>query len=104
MWKYYEKTLQKMEGFGGCFNELGWTSLNCLNQNDRESIFRELFAKDYGANFNICRMPVGANDFSRDWYSYDETDGDFGLKHFSIANDKQTLIPFIKNAQKYNSD
>jgi hypothetical protein len=20
-------------------------------------------------NFNICRMPVGANDFSRDWYS-----------------------------------
>ena len=43
-------------------------------------------------------MPVGANDFSRDWYSYDETPGDFGLEHFTIANDRETLVPFIKSA------
>lgn len=46
-------------------------------------------------------MPVGANDFSRDWYSYDETPGDFALQDFSIANDEQTLIPFIKSARQY---
>ena len=46
-------------------------------------------------------MPVGANDFSRDWYSYDETDGDFALEHFTIANDLETLVPFIKAAQKH---
>lgn len=95
-------SLQTIEGFGTCFNELGWTSLNLLPSKDREAIMKELFAPGTGANFTICRMPVGANDFSRAWYSYNETDGDFGMKHFSIANDLETLVPFIKNAQKYN--
>jgi len=97
-----DNTLQTIEGFGTCFNEMGWTSLSLLSDADRENILREMFAPGTGANFTICRMPVGANDFSRDWYSYNETDGDFGMKNFSIANDKETLIPFIKNAQKYN--
>ena len=43
-------------------------------------------------------MPVGANDFSRDWYSYDETPGDFALATFSIANDREALVPFITSA------
>ncbi len=93
---------QTIEGFGACFNELGWTSLHLLSKKDRESILKELFAPNKGANFTICRMPIGANDFSRNWYSYNETDGDFEMKNFSIANDFETLIPFIKNAQKYN--
>jgi glucosylceramidase len=94
--------LQVIEGFGGCFNELGWASLSLLSNNDREAIFKELFAPGFGASFTICRMPVGANDFSLKWYSYDETDGDFDLSHFSITNDMYTLVPFIKNAKKYN--
>jgi len=91
-----------IEGFGACFNELGWTSLRLLSAGDRDSIFQELFAPGKGASFNICRMPVGANDFSRGWYSYDETPGDFALEHFSIANDLETLVPFIQSARKYN--
>ena len=75
--------LQAIEGFGACFNELGWTSLAALSAADRESVLRELFAPGVGAGFTLCRMPVGANDFSRDWYSYDETDGDFALEHFT---------------------
>jgi glucosylceramidase len=97
-----DKTLQTIEGFGTCFNDLGWTSLNVLTAQDREDILKELFAPGIGAGFTICRMPVGANDFSLKWYSYDETPGDFEMKNFSIANDLQTLVPFIKNAQKYN--
>ena len=98
------KTLQTIDGFGTCFNELGWTSLSQLSEYDRSTIMRELFAPEYGANFTICRMPVGANDFSRNWYSYDETEGDFEMNNFSVANDYETLIPFIKEAQKYNPD
>ena len=89
------ETQQTIEGFGACFNELGWTSLSLLSNNDREAILKELFQPGIGANFTICRMPVGANDFSRHWYSYNETDGDFEMKNFSIANDHETLIPFI---------
>jgi len=95
--------LQTIDGFGACFNELGWISLSLLNEADRENIFRELFDYGKGANFTVCRMPLGANDFSRDWYSYNETDGDFEMKNFSIANDRQTLVPFIKAALKFNS-
>jgi glucosylceramidase len=91
-----------LEGFGACFNELGWTSLQKLSSADRESILQEMFQPGRGANFTICRMPVGANDFSRGWYSYDETADDFSMQHFSIANDLETLIPFIHNAQRYN--
>ncbi len=95
--------LQAIEGFGACFNELGWTSLNSLSAKDRNQILKELFQPNFGANFNVCRMPVGANDFSTDWYSYNETEGDFGMTKFSIANDLKTLIPFINNAKEYNS-
>ncbi|HEX9093561.1 MAG TPA: glycoside hydrolase family 30 beta sandwich domain-containing protein [Coriobacteriia bacterium] len=92
--------LQAIEGFGACFNELGWTSLSALSAANRDSVLRELFAPGVGAGFTLCRMPVGANDFSRDWYSYDEVDGDLTLEHFSIANDLETLVPFIKAAQR----
>ena len=93
---------QTVDGFGTCFNELGWTSLNELSEADRESIMNELFAPGVGANFSICRMPVAANDFAVNWYSYNETEGDFNMDNFSIDNDKETLIPFIQLAKKYN--
>ncbi|MFR9649542.1 MAG: beta-glycosidase [Rikenellaceae bacterium] len=95
---------QEVDGFGGCFNELGWSSLSLLSEGDREGIIDELFAPGVGANFNICRMPVAANDFSLDWYSYNETKGDFAMENFSIDNDKQTLIPFIHAALERNAD
>ncbi|MDR2026215.1 MAG: beta-glycosidase [Prevotellaceae bacterium] len=95
---------QTVEGFGTCFNELGWTSLSVLSEADREAVMKELFEPRTGANFTVCRMPVGANDFSRNWYSYNETGGDFEMKNFSIDNDKETLVPFIRNALKYNPD
>ncbi len=94
--------MQSIEGFGGCFNELGWTALQQVTKEDRASIFHELFSSGVGANFTLCRMPVGANDFSRDWYSYDETQEDFDLKRFSIGNDLETLVPFIHSAQEQN--
>jgi len=95
---------QTMEAFGTCFNELGWTSLSLLSEADRESIFKEMFEPNTGANFRICRMSVGANDFARDWYSFDETEGDFEMKNFSIDHDRETIVPFIKEAKKYNPD
>ncbi len=99
-----DKPLQTIEGFGACFNELGWTSLSALSAEQRDEIFRELFAPGAGAGFSLCRMPIGANDFSRDWYSYDEVDGDFDLGHFTIDNDLETLIPFIRSAQEHQPE
>jgi glucosylceramidase len=94
---------QAIEGFGACFNEMGWDAISLLPSADQDAIFAELFG-DAGMGFSLCRMPIGANDFARDWYSYDETPGDFALKDFSVAHDDRTLVPFIKRAQRIRSD
>ena len=94
-------TSGSIEGFGACFSDLGWTSLGTLSEEDRDSVLRELFHPTVGARFSYCRMPIGANDFSTQAYSYDETDGDFALQQFSIQHDQQTLVPFIHAAQRY---
>jgi len=93
-----DKRAQVMQGFGGAFTEKGWQALTHLSPVLRNKAVAALFAPE-GAAFNLCRTPIGANDISRGWYSYDEVDGDFDMAHFSVDNDKETLIPFIKAAQ-----
>lgn len=95
---------QTVEGFGVCFNELGWRALTRLRETDRAEIFDELFAPGRGTGFSVCRMPLGANDFSTDWYSYDEVAGDLQLDHFSIEHDCATLIPYIREALRRRPD
>ncbi len=90
---------QKVLGFGGCFNEMGWEALAMAGDKDREAFLDELFLPQ-NANFNFGRIPIGANDFSLEWYSCDEVDGDYDLKHFNIDRDKVYTIPFIREAQK----
>lgn len=98
-----DQPAQTIEGFGVCFNELGWTSLSRLSQTDRDAVMRAVFS-DEGLGASLCRMPVGANDFAVDWYSYDEVPGDLALEHFSIEHDEATLVPFIKAAQAVRPD
>lgn len=95
---------QTVEGFGAAFNELGWTALEHLTDEERDGILAELFEPGRGTNLTVCRMPVGANDFSRDWYSYDEVAGDTALEHFSIENDLDTLVPFIRAATTHQPE
>lgn len=96
-----KKTDQTMEGFGTCFNEMGWISLQYLSEADRNAIMRDLFSTD-GMNMTVNRMPMASNDFSFDYYSYDDIDGDFDMKAFSISHDEMALIPFIKAALAVN--
>jgi glucosylceramidase len=86
---------QVIEGFGGAFTEKGWDALQRLRAADRDAVLDALFKPGAGTGFTLCRTPIGANDISRGWYSYDEHDGDFALQHFSVANDRETLIPYI---------
>jgi glucosylceramidase len=93
---------QTVEGFGGCFNELGFVALSHLSEEERGQVMYSLFHPDGDQRFSICRLPIGASDYALDWYSLNETDGDLEMKHFSIARDQQYLIPYIKEALKLN--
>src|SRR5262249_5016483 len=86
------KRLQTVDGFGGCFNEMGWDALEVLDAKSRAQVLSELFAKD-GCDFNLARMPMGASDFGLNWYSFNDTPGDLAMKKFSIARDQKILIP-----------
>jgi glucosylceramidase len=93
-------TFQTMDGFGGCFNDLGWQALLALNEQKREAALKSLFDPSE-ANFTLCRAPIGANDFSLSAYFLSEEPDDYEMKHFSIERDKHDLIPFMKAAMKY---
>ena len=92
---------QTWQGWGGCFNEIGWQVLQNLPVAKRQSILAALFDPRSGCRFNFCRLPIGASDYAQEWHSCNETPGDYAMKHFSIARDKRQLIPYIKAALQY---
>lgn len=95
---------QIWEGWGGCFNELGWIALSALPSERRDEILRELFDPDAGCRFNLCRLPIGASDYAAEWYSHNETSGDLTMKHFAIERDQLYLLPYIQAALALRPD
>jgi len=92
---------QTWEGFGGAFNEKGWSYLT--SQAMKDQAIQLLFGKD-GCNFAWGRIPIGASDYAMDRYSLNETAGDTAMAMFSIERDKMRLIPYIKAAQGLKSN
>ena len=95
------KTSQTWEGFGGAFNELGWTYLTTKALQDQA--MQLLFGTD-GCHFAWGRIPMGASDYGTDRYTDDETANDTSMGSFSITRDQKNLIPYIKAAQGVKSD
>lgn len=93
---------QAIEGFGTCFSELSHRALSRVSEKDREKIMADLFSPGAGACFTVCRTPIGASDFALKYYSYDDSPGDFSMEHFTVENDRETLIPLIKSALSNN--
>lgn len=89
---------QKLIGFGGAFTESAATVMNRLPETKRAEILNAYFSPG-GSSYTLCRVPIGSCDFSLSPYSYDETPGDTALDKFSIAHDKEALIPLIKAAR-----
>lgn len=94
---------EDFKGFGCCFNELGWEEIKALSDDNKKRFFDSLFSKDELA-FSYNRLPIGANDYSTSWYSHNETDQDFEMKHFSIDRDFDGIIPYIREASSTLGD
>jgi glucosylceramidase len=93
------QTAQTWEGFGGAFNELGWSYLSMLSPSDRDNAIQLLFGVN-GAHFTMGRIPIGASDYALQRYTEDETANDTSLNNFSINQDMMYLIPYITAAMK----
>lgn len=99
-----ESRYQTIDGFGGCFNELGWIALSKISEDQRNDILDELFLTDSGCKFNFCRIPIGASDYAAEWYSLNETADDYEMKNFTLDRDRKYLLPYIKESLKRRSD
>jgi len=107
---------QKWDGFGGAFNELGWSVLTTTALQTQAVTL--LFSGTDGANFTWGRIPMGASDYAMSRYTNDDTGADpaatsagtnrpaadTSLSMFTLARDAQRLIPYIKAAQGVKSD
>lgn len=100
---HLHETEEEVLGFGATFSVSGWEALSLLKESERKHVMQALFSKE-GLNLIFCLTPIGASVFTDEWYSYDEKENDFHLDEFSIEKDEETLIPFIKEAQKIQPD
>lgn len=92
-------------GFGGTFNEAGWDALKEVSAEDRAKAIKLLFDKNDGAAFTMGRIPIGSSDYGLDRYSLNDSQNpDPQMNNFSIARDKQNLIPYIKAALELKPD
>jgi glucosylceramidase len=98
-----EKKYQTITGFGGSFTESSAYLLNRLSKKNRELILKAYFGSD-GARYSLTRTHINSCDFSLSNYSYAPVEGDKELISFSIDEDRDDIIPMIKDAMAISED
>ena len=91
------------DGFGGCFNEIGWQNIRRLTKANRKAVLDALFGEN-GLRLDSGRIPMGASDYASEWHSYAEKRDDLALDSFSIERDQTELLPFIQEALSLRKD
>jgi glucosylceramidase len=102
------RTFQTMYGHGAALTDSSaWVLMNLKRRNPQlyEYTMKKLFSPTEGAGFSFLRLPMGASDYtaSTTYYTYcDERSPD--LSRFSIAHDRQCIIPVLKDALRLNPE
>lgn len=98
-----EQKFQTITGFGGSFTESSAYLLNKLSQKNRDTILQAYFA-DEGARYSLTRTHIASCDFSLNNYIYAPVVDDMEMESFNIDEDRDDLIPMIKEAQAISKD
>jgi glucosylceramidase len=99
------RRFQRMVGFGAAVTDASaYVIRHDLSPARRDALMRELFSPA-GLNLSFVRLTIGASDFSRTDYSYDDApagERDPGLRRFSIEPARADLIPLLRQALRLN--
>ena len=98
-----DEKYQTITGFGGSFTESSAYLLNKLSKKNRDLILKAYFGSD-GARYSLTRTHINSCDFSLSNYSYAPVEGDKELNSFSIDEDRDDIIPMIKDAMAISED
>lgn len=103
-----EQRFQKMDGFGASFTDSSAYLIDkILDEKQKKEVMEKLFDSKKGIGLSLLRNPMGASDYARSIYSYNdigEGEEDLGLEHFSIDVDKESIIPLTQWAKKINPE
>ena len=94
---------QTITGFGGSFTEASASLLNRLSKENRKKIVEAYFSEE-GANYSLTRTHIASCDFSLSNYTYAKVENDLELKHFTIEDDKDDIIPMIVEAKAISKE
>ena len=102
----YSREFQSVVGWGAAMTDASAYLIQTkLSATQREALLQELFGREPGIGLSFVRIPMGASDFSRSHYSYDDRpagETDSTLAHFSIDVDRAEKIPALKRALAIN--
>jgi glucosylceramidase len=98
-----EQKFQTITGFGGSFTEASAYLLNQLSNKNRNKILEAYFGES-GARYSLTRTHMNSCDFSLGNYSFAPEPNDMELEHFSIEEDRDDIIPMIKDAMAISTD
>jgi glucosylceramidase len=99
---------QRMHGFGAAMTDASAELLSELPEEKRTALMAELFGRASGGlGLSFTRLTVGASDFSRTHYSYDDSPGnapDRTLSHCSLEPARRFVLPRTREALAINPD
>lgn len=101
------KTYQSMEGFGFTLNGGSAMLLRKMAPAKRAALIKELFSPEDGIGVSYLRVSVGASDLDERVFSYDDMppgETDPALARFSIAPDRQHLLPVLREILAVSPD
>jgi glucosylceramidase len=97
---------QEIAGFGAAITDASAYLIQRLDPARRDALLRQLFGREGdGIGLSFTRLTIGASDFSRTHYSFDDMppgQSDPQLAHFSLAPQRDTVLPVVKAAQAIN--
>jgi glucosylceramidase len=95
------RTRQPILGFGAAFTDAACYVIHQMPEAERERLLQELFHPDQ-MGLSVCRLCIGSSDYARNQYSYDEGTPDPELSRFSIAHDREYILPVLRRARQIN--
>ncbi|WP_269686619.1 glycoside hydrolase family 30 protein [Flavobacterium lacustre] len=100
------QTFQTVDGFGFTLTGGSAEVINQLNATKKQELLQELFGADENAiGISYLRISIGASDLNATPFTYNDLpigQTDVNLEQFSLAPDKNNLIPMLKQIVAIN--
>lgn len=97
---YDDVRYQEIVGFGGALTEAAAVTFHKLAAPLQQRVLAACFDPRHGNRYTLCRTHMNSCDFAEGNYACCDRAGDTALASFSIARDKQALLPLIQEAQE----